>query len=559
MGSEGFHVCEARTAEDTVRLAQDKNIGLIVLDTMLWQLKRMNVLSTLQQHPETKNIPVMLLGEPRSRQDITVGLQAGATEWIMRKGFEVNKFLNKLHTIFETRTVRNAPAGEQAPKSDPARRPASLGKLSLSNVTDVLNGVEHLTAFEFNILDAITSTCSKVQTTKHISDIAIRDPALTIALLSVANTLENAETHDGGVVDPSKAIEMVGAKRFYIIAESVVPIKVNPRLQWDPGHFWAHSVATSRIAGLVARRLRLGTPGEAMAAGLLHDAGYAILANHSPNHLDMLLKAASECDQPSTDWEKELIGLHHGEIAAGVFKQLGLPDLLQDVTLVHHEPVSSCTSLKSSARVTAFIIQAADRIADVMFPGDPPLSLVGNLPKECEDAFANADISPADIIHEARGIMAELITEMTHHFPNTITRPWCYRKKPIPKLLYYVPSGLEFDIVKTFFEVRCSELRVLEELKAPVDWPRAPVVVNLSHMGDMEPQIEVLSSLMASGLMRERKGIVLLKGPTSPVHQKFASDLWRILSTPTPPLTWMPWLADDGNTNAQAKPQTNVA
>jgi putative nucleotidyltransferase with HDIG domain len=555
---EGFSVHEARSATEAVEIAQSKPVHLIILDVAFWQGAETNVLATLKHYPQTKLIPVVLFGESRNREDLAAALQAGAAQWVTRNGFEVPTFLNKLHTVLGQQQDKDLTKAPSPAAQAAAPMQVACEKLTAVAVSEAFGSIDSLAAFEFNILDAITTTCSKDRTAEHISRIALRDPMLAAALLHTANTSANAH-FPNGITDLSQAVDLVGSKGFYIVAESVPPLDARKQTVWFPAHFWTHSVATGRIAGMLSARLQLGTPADAVTAGLLHDVGRALLATKFGNHYKALVEAAKSCDCPSTQWERELVGLHHGEIAAHAFKQLGLPEMLRDVVLVHHESMSACQALKISTRLIALIVQAADQIANTVFPGDFPLTPLTDFAEECAAALESAKVSLTDVLHDARAIVGELTTEMAHQFPRAAADPHYYAQKPIPTLLYFAPGHKEFDLIRAFFEVRSQNVHHITRLSQQVNASHAPVVVNLSALSELSRQVEALTSVMASGVMRTHKGLVLLPSPPKPVHQAFVSETWRVLSLPAHPARWMPWLAETSQPAAQPPLETSVA
>ena len=558
LSREGFLVHEARTAAETVSTAQTKPVHIVILDIAFWQSSETNVLTTLKHHPQTKQLPVLLFGESRNREDLATALQAGAAQWITRNGFEVQTFLNKLHTVLGQRRSDTAAGAinEAAPGATP--RQANGNKLTPMAVSEKFSSPEHLAAFEFNILDAITTTCNKEKTGEHTSKIALRDPMLAVSLLNAANAAAHPH-YPNGVVNPAQAIEAIGTKGFYIVAESVAPLNVRSSAVWSPAHFWVHSVATARIAGMLSTRLRLATPADAATAGLLHDVGRAMLATQFGGHYQALVEAAKSCDRPTTTWERDIVGLHHGEIAALAFKQLGLPEVLRDAVLVHHDSLSSCQALKIAIRLVALIVQAADQIANTVFTGDFPLTPLTDFADECAAALESAKVSLDDVLREARVIVAELTTEMAHQFPRALADPRYYAQKPMQSVLYFAPGHCEFDLIRAFFEVRSQNLHCISRLGHQPSAPNAPVVVNLAGLTDISRQVEALTSIMASGLMRTHKGLVLLPIMPQAVHQTFISDTWRILSLPAHPALWMKWLAASSESAAQPDPALSVA
>jgi CheY-like chemotaxis protein len=539
---EGFRVHEAGNGVDTVRIAQAKRVDVVLLETALWQTGEMNALSSLKLHPRTRSIPVVLYGEPRHQEDLKDGSKAGAVEWIVRDASVVEKLLNGLRTILEHPVAGGPPAAAEDGAGESRTVPGS-GHLTAAKVAEALDGVEQLKAYEFTVMEAITTTCTVERAEDHITEIALRDPMLLLGLLGEARRRAPGDM-PGGVSGPLQAARLVGPKGFYVIAESVLPVKERCVQGWHPGQFWVHSVATARFAEILARRLDLGVPSEAAAVGLLHGIGHYVLAHYFRPLYTRLVEAAPTCHLPGNAWEQSLIGAHHGEIARWVFQQFGLPEVFEDVVVSLHEPTLDRQALKVSSRVLSLVVQAAHQLAHSLFPGDVPLGLLGRMPNEFEAALRHARLSMETVTAEARRMMAELTTEMAYLFPTAARCSCLYQRKPLGRLLYFTPLHRECDVIRTYFEARASHVELLNRPGSVIRSPGAtPMVVNLTEVETLLGQVEVLTSLVAAGCLRKRRSVVLLPGPANAAHEKFTTDDLRLVCVPTYPATWLPWLA----------------
>ncbi len=545
---EGYVVHESRSGTDTIRAAQSNDVDLIILHTSLWRCTETNALVTLKHHPRTKTIPVMLYGQPRDKEDLVRGVLSGATEWVVQNGFSTDKLLSKLATVLNSAGQAEPEPNQVEAATKTAEPPSSeLGKLTPEQLREVLETVHQVPVYEFNIVDTITTTCRKDQTEDHLAEIALRDPMMLLALLARANGKLD-ENDPETITDAQRAVHAVGAKGFYELAESLKPSNLPSNSQWNPAQFWAHSVATARIAEMLSARLQLGTPSEARCLGLLHDIGLSILAHEFPQHMEGLLAAARAGNGGLETWEDSVIGARHGEIARWAARQFRLPSMIADVVVAHHGAMASRRALRISARVLALVVQAADQIADALFPGDMPLTPLNRLTDEFHAAWKHTHAAPEELITDARRIVAELTTEMAHRFPGATESQYYYRHKPLSSLVYTAPGHHKLDLIQTFFEVRTSALQVLERVGERPANKTAPIVVNLAHLPDLSGQVEALTSLMAAGVMKGRRGILMVSGELNPVHRNFVAGDWRAVTLPTHPAGWMVWLSEAART-----------
>jgi hypothetical protein len=205
--------------------------------------------------------------------------------------------------------------------------------------------------------------------------------------------------------------------------------------------------------------------------------------------------------------------------------------------------------------VLALVVQAADQIADAMFPGDMVLTPLNRLSEEFHTAWSHLRSDPDAIMAEARRIVAELTTEMAYMFPGSVENAGYYSQKPLNRLVYAAPGHRKLDVIQTFFEVRTSALEVIDQVGKGPESETAPMVVNLAHLPDVSSQVEALTSLMATGVMKKRRGIVVVSGDLNPVYRNFITGAWNMITLPTTPALWIPWLADESG----ADDATNTA
>jgi putative nucleotidyltransferase with HDIG domain len=102
----------------------------------------------------------------------------------------------------------------------------------------------------------------------------------------------------------------------------------------------AHSQATSRLAGLIAKAEQSEQRFIECScmAGLLHDIGKLLLAGYMPDAYRKVLALAREKDLRPIDAEREILGATHAEVGAYLLGLWGLPDLIVEAVAWHHSP-----------------------------------------------------------------------------------------------------------------------------------------------------------------------------------------------------------------------------
>ncbi len=483
---------------------------------------------------------VIALGNASSVHQLDLRVDA----WIARHGFQVDELLTCLRS---TTLVRPAePAATSSPDVSPAcaaiverEDDACLPAITKAQVRQACMHLEDLAAFEFNLAEALTLPAFAADKASALAQVAGQDPVLALAILAQANRDHGG---DDGLVELSAAASVFDTAQAHQLIERLAPLEIDHGSAWDPGSFWAHSVAVARIGAMLAGRMRLDAQARlTLTAGLLHDMGIYVLAHHFPEHFAVLASG----DPAALDDEQEvaLIGASHGQIGAWLVEHFHLPSVIEEVVRAHDAPPETWQSISSRARMVSVLVQAADRLAHALFTGEPIFSELADIGPLFDAAARHANLSAAEVINDARGIMAELVTKMGFEFPGSTRRPEFHTRKVFDRVTYYAPQTPLIDTVRLFFETRANRVVQIDRLREDLPNDGSPMVVNLSRVNDVGVQVESLTSVMAAGLMTHRRGVVLVPGQVRDLHRKIVDDAWMVLSAPARPGRWLTRLA----------------
>ncbi len=175
----------------------------------------------------------------------------------------------------------------------------------------------------------------------EIGNTVQNDPAITTRVLKMVNSAFYGLPNQ--VSSVAQAVSLLGRERLkHILIGSVLrgvfSSQDNPAFSMQA--FWQHSIKTAIIAHELAKQLPAIDEPEAMfTAGLLHDIGRLLLINRVP---EQLLAAEETMIRKRVDIlsaEISEIGLTHTAVAEGLMHHWGLPQLLIDCALNHHEVV----------------------------------------------------------------------------------------------------------------------------------------------------------------------------------------------------------------------------
>lgn len=552
--NDGFGVRESRGTTDTLSEANARRPDLILLSTLFWDKAAIETARALRADARTAPVPVILLGNPPAEGNVKT---APGLTWFPRKDFSIELLLEAVRDQLPASVPAVSPVAASATSIGTAA--GAVGKtLSEAQVRQTLETLPHLAPFEFSIAEAITTNCARVHIIEHISGIVSRDPTLALALLALANAGQKADASP--ITDVHEAVRMLGSRPFYQMVDPITPLSLEAKGPWDPGQFWIHSVATAQIAAALSKSLGLCSPDEAATAGLLHDLGFFVLANHFPASYEALLSAAPDAENLTPAWEQSLIGVDHGTLAAWTFDRFGLPKQLQEAVAAHHDPILTARQISGSSRVLALIVQAADQLANTLFPGDPPLTPLRPL----EEAFTKVlDRSNQDFTHvlaAARQLFTDLLTELRFLFPSSASRPYYYAERPLDQVLYCAPGAPSWDLIRAYLAVRSKA--VITRFTGPGNLSTGSdlaMVVNLAYRQGAAAQTEALGSLAGTGFLDGHKTVILVTAPPPQAVVELVPSTCRFVTLPCQPAAWIGWLAGPTEPVRLAGPKLCVA
>jgi HD-like signal output (HDOD) protein len=112
-----------------------------------------------------------------------------------------------------------------------------------------------------------------------------------------------------------------------------------PAYHLAEGELWRHSVATALAAEIGRGACRAHVPAECFTSALLHDVGKLVLVRFLSPELEQALGAArGDGRLASLDAEREVLGVHHGELGELIAQRWQLPETISKPLAAHHAP-----------------------------------------------------------------------------------------------------------------------------------------------------------------------------------------------------------------------------
>ena len=157
--SDGYEVITGSNGMDAVRLAQDPEVALIVLDVMMPEMDGLTACSKIR---EFSNIPIILLTAKADDMDKLIGFDNGADDYLT-KPFNILELKARIRAL-----LRRSGASK---KSEPSL--LTIGSISLD--LDARNAYRSgqlvdLTAKEFDVIEFLMRNANRVYSREALLD-----------------------------------------------------------------------------------------------------------------------------------------------------------------------------------------------------------------------------------------------------------------------------------------------------------------------------------------------------------------------------------------------------
>ncbi len=96
--ADGYQVLEAADGEETVTLARREQPDLLVLDKVMPKLDGFEVIRILREDPVTRSVPIVMLTERTTEEDVLGGLELGVEEY-MPKPFSPHELSMRVRRV----------------------------------------------------------------------------------------------------------------------------------------------------------------------------------------------------------------------------------------------------------------------------------------------------------------------------------------------------------------------------------------------------------------------------------------------------------------------------
>jgi putative nucleotidyltransferase with HDIG domain len=153
---------------------------------------------------------------------------------------------------------------------------------------------------------------------------------------------------------------------FNTIRNAIVSVSIikafsggKAREGFDITDFWRHSTAVAVTSRYLSEQSKLDSPDDCFVAGLLHDIGKVILAQHFTELFTQVWQSVKENGISVYEAEQKLLPVNHAQIGGYLTKKWQFPDALIDTITFHHAIRKSVSDFNQ-----LLIVHTADNIVN---------------------------------------------------------------------------------------------------------------------------------------------------------------------------------------------------
>ncbi len=174
--------------------------------------------------------------------------------------------------------------------------------------------------------------------TAAIAEKISHEPGISLRVLRIVNSPFYGLPRQIGSLPEAVMVLGFATVRSLVVGASVVAQLPGARDgAFDPHAVWRHSFKCALLARRLARHAQMD-PEWAFTAALFHDAGKLVMYCGTPGLFARVQRLREEQSVPALDAERELYGVHHGEVGARLMARWKLPERIETAVAHHHTP-----------------------------------------------------------------------------------------------------------------------------------------------------------------------------------------------------------------------------
>jgi putative nucleotidyltransferase with HDIG domain len=199
-----------------------------------------------------------------------------------------------------------------------------------------------------------------------ICEVIAYDQALTLSLLRAANSAAFAGTNS--ITQVHEAVFRLGGARVLALAVGASANRLLrhavPSYGLSEGELWKHSVAAAVVAESLFEFATVSLPPETFTAALLHDIGKLVIGRFmDETDLELIHRAQTEGGLDPLAAERQILGVHHGELGGLVAQHWKLPNRIVKGIIYHHTPAEGLDPICDATYIANLIAKCVETSA----------------------------------------------------------------------------------------------------------------------------------------------------------------------------------------------------
>jgi HD-like signal output (HDOD) protein len=248
-------------------------------------------------------------------------------------------------------------------------------------------------------VEKLVQLSEKDATPREFADLIEQDQGLTAKVLRLVNSAFYSLRSPIASLRHASALLGTRTLKSLALSVSVINLLQRPCPGLDPVRFWKHSIFVAAASRKLAARFLPALEEDLHVAGLLHDVGVVIFAQHLSNDYSRVLKAAATGEKALSLVEEEAMGASHAEVGCVLASRWRLPSAVCDAIRWHEADEADWKLAQAENARGVEIVRLADRSAtaagfdflDFPVPEEAP-------PPEVPDWIAERSFEVTEII-----------------------------------------------------------------------------------------------------------------------------------------------------------------
>jgi diguanylate cyclase (GGDEF)-like protein len=199
-------------------------------------------------------------------------------------------------------------------------------------------------------------------TLEEISRLVQTDPVTSSRLLHMANAASIAARPLASIPEAIIRLGLAAVRQLAMGFSLVDQYRSGACTAFDYPRFWSHSLLMAVAMQELGKRVRLASPDELFACGLLARIGYLALATLYPEEYSPLLQHGGET---TAEQERQQLHVDHGELTAVILEDCGIPRALAEPVLFHENVEAAGFAEGSRPYLLTRLFHLAKRLADL--------------------------------------------------------------------------------------------------------------------------------------------------------------------------------------------------